>query len=78
MGIYGDTLWLCQQCAIENGHRKFLSFPMNSMVDLSIVFCGQFTRRWLWGDTQLMEDAHHGWCIYNGKFIYRMDPPPVM
>ena len=49
MGIYGDTLWLCQQFAIENGHRKFVSFPMNSMVDLFIVFCGQFTRGWLWG-----------------------------
>ena len=23
--------------AIENGHRKFVSFPINSMVDLSIV-----------------------------------------
>ena len=33
-----------QQFSIEHGHRKFVSFPMNSMVDLSIVFCGQFTR----------------------------------
>ena len=25
--------------AIENGHRKFVSFPMKSMVDRSIVVC---------------------------------------
>ena len=29
--------------AIENGHRKFVSFPMKSMVDRSIVVC-MFTR----------------------------------
>ena len=29
--------WLCQQFAIENGPVEIVSFPMNSMVDLSIV-----------------------------------------
>ena len=31
------TLWLCQQFAIENGHRKFVDLPSYKMVDLSIV-----------------------------------------
>ena len=36
-GIY--PAWLCQQSAIEHGPVEIVSFPMNSMVDLSIQFC---------------------------------------
>ena len=37
-GSWDDTLWLCQQFAIENGDRNS-GFNKLNMVDLSIVLC---------------------------------------
>ena len=31
--------------AIENGHRKFVNFPINSMVDLSSSLCNKWPGR---------------------------------
>ena len=35
----GATLWLCQNSYWSHGPIEIVSFPINSMVDLSIVFC---------------------------------------
>ena len=39
----GFSLWLCQNSDIENGPVEIVDLPIDSMVDLSIVFC-MFTR----------------------------------
>ena len=36
---WGNTLWLCQQFAIENGDLEIVDFPSYKMVDLSSSLC---------------------------------------